>query len=146
MGKKNKSKTTPKDINEIKICSSCNPKRYLKFNFSFINYESGSFDANDVAKLFEKIRFLSSEPYASMIFKYQGDKMRFIENLPLSQIRKQVPHEFREIFPVETNEKYSVFRVYNAGGPRNSRVIGMIKNTIFYIFFLDWDGKLYDHN
>lgn len=30
--------------------------------------------------------------------------MKFIENLPLSQIRKQVLHEFREIFPIEINE------------------------------------------
>lgn len=74
MVKKNKSKTTSKDINEIKICSSCNPKRYLKFNFSFINYESDSFDVNDVAKLFEKIRFLCSEPYASTILNIKAIK------------------------------------------------------------------------
>lgn len=139
------NKFDKQDVNEVKICSNCNPKRYLKFNFSFISFEKGSFDSNDVSKLFGKMRALSSRPYASMIFDYQGDKKSFIENIPISQIRKQVPSEFRRIFPAETNEKYSVFRVYNAGGPRNSRIIGMIKNTIFYVFFLDWDGKLYEH-
>lgn len=49
-----------------------------------------------------------------MIFKYQGDKKIFIENLPVSQINKDILKSFREIFPVETNEKYSVFRVYSA--------------------------------
>lgn len=136
---------TPK----VKICNYCNPQKFLKFNFTFAK-ENGKPSANDTIKLLERLRFLSSEMYAVMILKYQGDKKSFIEEIPVKKLklRGEIPQEFRDIHPTETNEKYAIFRLYPAGTPKgtaNPRVIGMIKNTIFYIFILDWKGDSYKH-
>lgn len=134
--------------NDFKPCILCNPKKYLKFSFSFISYESSSPKEQDLIKMWERMRFLSQDTYTNMIFTYRGDKQRWFETIGLNQIKKSVPSKFREIFPSETNEEYSVLRVYPSGVPNgsaNPRIIGMIKHSIFYIFFLDWDGKLYKH-
>lgn len=132
-----------------KICTSCNPKKFLKFNFSFLK-EYGKSKQEDVIQLFERFQLLSSDMYSVMIYKYQGNKKSFIEDIPVNKldIKKEIPKDFRDIYPAETNEKYSIFRVYPSGKPSgtaNPRVIGMIKNTIFYIFYIDWDGSLYKH-
>lgn len=135
--------------NVKKECTLCNPQKYLKFNFSFAT-EYGEPTSNDICQFFEKLKFLSSEMYSIMIYKYSGNKSSFIEEISTKQldIKKQIPTGFRDIFPVETNEKYAIFRLYSAGKPSgsgNSRIIGMIKNTIFYIFYIDWKGTLYKH-
>lgn len=133
-----------------KICTSCNPRKFLKFNFSFLT-EYGQPSQEDVYQLFKRMQFLSSEMYKVMLFKYQGNKKTFIEEVPINKIdiRKEIPSNFRDSYPAETNEKYSIFRIYPAGTPKgsaNPRIIGMIKNTIFYIFFIDWAGDLYNHS
>lgn len=132
-----------------KLCNLCNPQKYLKFNFTFTK-ENGVPSQKDVSQLLIRLKFLSSEMYRIMIFRYQGDKQSFIEDIPVKElnIRKDIPNGFREIFPAMTNEKYSIFRLYPSGTPNgtaNPRVIGMIKNTIFYIFYIDWKGELYKH-
>ncbi len=146
--KKNKKKLTKQNEDDILICTKCNPKKFLKFNFSFTR-EISIPAHKDVKGLLEKIKFLSGEEYLKMVFKYRGNKQNFIEKIPLNIIKKDIPQGFRETYPPETNEKYDVFRIYSAGTPNgtaNPRVIGMIKNTIFYIFYIDWEGKLYPHN
>ena len=83
-----------------------------------------------------------------MIYEYGRDKQKWFEKVSINSIRKRIPSDFRELFPSETNEKYDVLRVYPSGVPNgtaNPRIIGMIKHSVFYIFFLDWDGKLYNH-
>ena len=94
------------------------------------------------------MRWISSETIFDMSHIYKTDKLRWFEQIPVNQIDKQIPVKFREDFPTETNEKYSVMRVYPAGTPpgsANPRIIGMLKHNIFYVFFLDWKGELYDH-
>lgn len=132
------------------ICTHCNPKKYLKFNFSFIAYESDCPNENDKIKLYERIKYCCSEPYFSLQIKHSGDKKAFFETVDVKKIsiKKQIPPAFREFFPVETNEKYDILRVYSSGTPNgtaNPRLIGMIKNTVFYVFFIDWEGKIYSH-
>lgn len=147
--KKNNNRYKIKDsAGEIKPCVLCNPKKYLKFSFAFVSYESSEPKQQDLVKMWERMRFLSSDTYENMIFTYRSDKKRWFEPLEINQINKNIPSEFRKIFPSTTNEKYSVMRVYPSGVPNgtaNPRIIGMIKHTVFYIFFLDWDGKLYSH-
>lgn len=145
--KKNKKKLVSNTNDSFLICTRCNPKKFLKFNFSFVS-EIGKASDQDAAKLLKRLIFLSSEEYQTMIFRYQGNKQAFIEKIPLNLIRNHIPNDFRKIYPPETNEKYDVFRVYPAGSPEgtaNPRIIGMIKNTIFYIFYIDWNGKMYHH-
>lgn len=153
MGSKLKEKTKLKIRREesIRYCNNCNPKKYLKFNFSFLS-ENGDSATKDAITLVERLTFLSEEPYLQMMYKYQGDKKKFIEDIPVTKIHikgnKGIPPKFREIYPTETNEKYSIFRIYPAGKPNgtaNPRIIGMIKNTIFYVFYIDWKGNMYSH-
>lgn len=129
-------------------CTYCNPKKYLKFCFSFLSYESECSNEFDKIKLLERMRWLSQSPITEMTFKFGRDKDKWFETLPFNEIKKEIPREFRENFPSETNEGYDVFRVYPAGTPNgtaNPRIIGMIKHSIFYVFFLDWKGELYNH-
>ena len=147
MANNNKYKITD-SANEQKPCILCNPKIYLKFSFAFVSYESSKPKERDLIKMWERMRYLSRDTYTNLLFEHQGDKSNWFENIPIKQINKQIPQKFRELFPSETNEKYSVMRVYPSGTPNgtaNPRIIGMIKHTVFYIFFLDWDGKLYKH-
>lgn len=131
------------------FCIKCNPKKYLTFNFSYISYESSRGPAHqDIVKLWERMKWMSSDTVYAMVHNYGSDKARWFEDINITQIRKSVPSKFRDDFPTETNEKYSVMRVYSAGTPSgtaNPRIIGMIKHTTFYVFFLDWEGKLYNH-
>ena len=143
MPKKISNKTSPK------ICTFCNPQKFLKFNFSFVK-ENGAPSPEDAIQLLDRLQFLSSEMYKVMIIKYQGNKRNFIEEIPVKDLKLKggIPQKFREIYPTETNEKYSIFRIYPAGTPSgtaNPRIIGMIKNTIFYVFYIDWIGNLYKH-
>lgn len=132
---------------KIQYCTNCNPKKYLKFNFSFVSFDSKKYETNDIASLFERMKFLSSEPFAWMMSQYQSDKKQFFEIVSVKDlgIKKEIPKKFREVFPQETNEKFAIFRVYPNNNPKNARIIGMLKNTIFYIFYLDWNGELYKH-
>jgi len=149
---KTKNKIKIKSEIEKKYCINCNPKKYLKFNFSFLK-ENGQPAIDDTSNLIKRLSFLSEEMYQMMIFKYQGDKKKFIEDVSVEKLKikgkEKIPQKFREIYPTVTNEKYSIFRIYPAGKPNgtaNPRVIGMIKNTIFYIFYIDWIGNLYEHH
>ena len=96
----------------------------------------------------EIIPIMSNNSY-EMDTKF-GKAKDFIEEIPVKKLklRGSIPQGFRDIHPAETNEKYAIFRLYPAGTPNgtaNPRVIGMIKNTIFYIFILDWKGDSYKH-
>lgn len=137
-----------KDNSPKIICSHCNPKIYLKFNFSFIEVDNEEFYDEEITELFSRIRFFSSEPYRSLIFQYQGDKKTFIEEVNWDQLKwknkRKPPEKFREHFPYEPNEKVAIFRV-KSQYHKKIRVMGMIKNTVFYVFYLDWNGELYDH-
>ena len=143
-----KSAKKLQSINGIgQFCSNCNPKKHLKFNFTFTK-ENGEPANSDSYSFYKKLKFLSEDQYSIMKYKFQGNKTNFIEQIPINMINKQIPNEFRELYPAQTNEKYDVFRIYSAGTPpgtANPRIIGMIKNTIFYIFFIDWKGNLYSH-
>lgn len=144
---KNSKKKLQNLNNNERICSNCNPKKHLKFNFTFAK-ENGNPATSDSYNLLQRMQFLCNEQYSMMRYKYVGNKASFIEQIPTNVINRQIPNEFRELYPVQTNEKYDVFRIYPAGTPAgsaNPRIIGMIKNTIFYIFFIDWKGDLYNH-
>ena len=147
MSRNNKVKIADSAAN-INPCIMCNPKRYLKFSFAFVSYEKSEPKQIDLVKMWERMRWMSKDTFANMTYLYRGDKSKWFEQIPLNQIRKEVPSKFREIFPTESNEEYWIMRVYPAGTPKetaNPRIIGMVKHTIFYIFYLDWEGKLYSH-
>lgn len=130
------------------FCTKCNPQVYLTFNFTYIDYDNQNYEYKDINEMFERMKYFSKEPYRTLIFKHQGDKKTFIEEIPWDELKwknsKKPPVKFRDQFPYEPNEKVAIFRVKSEKHPK-IRIMGMIKKTIFYIFFLDWDGELYDH-
>lgn len=133
---------------EFKICNNCNPKKYLKFNFTYCK-EIGNPAMDDAYSLITRMQFLSNELYTVMIYKFQGNKKTFIEDISVDKINISIPSKFRDDFPIQTNEKISIFRIYPAGKPNgtaNPRVIGMIRQTIFYVFYIDWKGIMYSHS
>ena len=120
-------------------CEYCPSSFYLSFNFSFVVFNSENYDFRDIKKLIERIKFLSSQPYKMLVSEHKGDKERFFELIGVDKIRwvkepKAIPIEFRKIHPTETNEKFAIMRVYPKRGPKNARLIGMIKRSIFYVF------------
>ena len=147
-GKKGKKNIPLKDNTQKIACTKCNPKMYLKFNFSFIEFDNKQFYKDEITELFSKIKYLSSEPYRALILKHQGDKNIFIEEINWNELswknKRNPPEKFRKFFPYEPNEKVAIFRV-KSNRHKKIRIIGMIKHTIFYVFYLDWNGELYDH-
>ena len=50
-----------------------------------------------------------------------------------------------ESFAEEFDGKYSIFRLYKGNEPTPGRVIGKLVNKVFYIFYIDVKGILYNH-
>lgn len=126
----------------------CNPKKYLKFNFTFIAKVNGKPKEQDLVKIWERMVWLSQDTYVNMLYTYRTDKSKWFEIIDIQKLNIKVPNKFRDVFPSETSDKFAILRVYPAGipnGSKNPRIIGMIKNTIFYVFYLDWDGTMYEH-
>ena len=128
-------------------CTNCNMMKYMTFNFSFAK-EIGQPAQKDLRALLDKMSFLSKEQYSIMLYRYINRKQQFIEKIDVNQINKTIPDEFKTLFFPEISSKFDVFRIYSAGTPKgtvNPRVIGMLKKTVFYVFYIDWQGKIYDH-
>ena len=122
--------------------------KILKFNFTYCS-QVGEQAKEDSYSVLNRLIFLSSDLYKMMLYKYQGNKKTFIEDISIDKININVPKKFRDENHVQTNEKIKIFRIYPAGRPNgsaNPRVIGMIRNTIFYVFYIDWKGIMYNHN
>lgn len=112
---------------------------HIKFNFSFITY-CDNFDNEHKIQFVNRLFDLSKESY--LVVSNWPKEIGF-ETVPLN-IKK-------EIHPSFTNEnrkfdgKYTVIRLYTNNNPLPSRIIGKMINKIFYIFFIDIKGELYDH-
>lgn len=134
----------------LQSCVHCPLNIFLSFNFSFVTFDSENADLRDFKKLMDRIKYLCSEPYDTLKARYISDKQIFFELISVDKMnwtkgKKDIPEKFRKYYPIETNEKFAVLRVYPSQGPKNARLIGMIKKTIFYVFFIDWNGELYNH-
>lgn len=112
---------------------------HIKFNFSFITY-CDNFDNEHKIQFVNRLFDLSKESY--LVVSNWPKEIGF-ETVPLN-IKK-------EIHPSFINEnrkfdgKYTVIRLYTNNNPLPSRIIGKMINKIFYIFFIDIKGELYDH-
>lgn len=113
---------------------------YLKFNFSFITYDK---DFNDIhkAKLINRIMELSSEPY--LVIANRNKNVGF-EHVYVD-IKKKIDSRFFEYNIRKFDGKYTIIRLYPNNNPKPSRIIGVLNNKIFYIFFIDINGELYQH-
>ena len=123
-----------------KKCSQCYNPTHLKFNFSFISYQDNFTDEHK-AKLVDRLFQISNEPY--LVVAGWGKEKGF-EHVKLD-IRKQIDPRYFESPNRTFDGKYSVIRLYTNNNPKPSRIIGRMENKIFYVFFIDVDGKLYSH-
>ena len=71
------------------------------------------------------------------------DRYKGIEEEKL-KIRKEIPLGFINDIE-EFDGKYSIFRLYKGNEPTPGRVIGKLVNKVFYIFYIDVKGILYNH-
>ena len=72
-------------------------------------------------------------------------KKKFFEFEEIN-IRKRIPIEFEKRFsPKVYNNKFAIMRLYTNNNPILARVIGVMINKVFYIFYIDIGGNLYKH-
>ena len=126
---------------EVKInkpCTNCFSPKYLKFNFSFITFDESNKD--DKAQLIKRIMEISKEPY--IVVASWGREIGF-ENVKVN-ISKQINPNFED-GNRRFDGKYTIMRLYTNNNPTPGRIIGKLINHIFYIFYIDPKGELYNH-
>lgn len=133
-----KVKQSSKKIN-ISNCTNCFKSKHIVFNFAYITYNE-FFEKEEKATLIDRIRELSSVNYLEMM---SWDRYKGIEEEKL-KIRKEIPLGFINDIE-EFDGKYSIFRLYKGNEPTPGRVIGKLVNKVFYIFYIDVKGILYNH-
>lgn len=128
----------------IKECTNCFSPVFLKFNFSYIVYED-NFENEYKIQLLNRIRDLSEEPY--LIVKNRDKKIGLeFEDYDKLRLTKKIPDKFLSRFDRKSfNNKVAIFRLYTNNNPILARIIGVIIKNIFYIFFIDIGGNLYNH-
>ena len=112
---------------------------HIKFNFSFITY-CEDFDNEHKAQLVNRLFDLSKESY--LVVSNWPKEIGF-ETIPLN-IKKEIHPGFTK-GNRKFDGKYTVIRLYTNNNPLPSRIIGAMKDKIFYVFFIDIKGELYTH-
>lgn len=132
----------PQKIN--KLCNNCFSPVNIKYNFSYIVYEDNFIEEYQLQFL-KRIRELSSEPYNIIATRNKCIAFEFEDKDKLG-INKEIPSEFNKRFPSKVyNNKFAIFRLYTNDNPILARIIGVMINKIFYVFFIDIGGNLYSH-
>lgn len=125
-------------------CTSCFTPQYLKFNFSYTE-NINNLQPEYKAQLLNVMLRLSDSTYLTIL---QRDKTIGIEMEDKDKlgIHRAYPANFTERFPVsQFNNKVAVVRLYSNDNPILGRIIGVIIKNVFYVFFIDIGGKLYQH-
>jgi hypothetical protein len=131
-------KNKPIKINK-QLCTNCFKSNHIVFNFAYITYEK---DFGDIEKIqfLKRIRDLSSEDF--MVVSKWNKSIGFeIERV---DIKKQVSSRFENEIE-KFDKRFAIIRLYTNNNPYPGRIIGALHNKIFYIFFIDVKGVLYDH-
>ena len=96
MSKSKKTKILDEPKN-IRPCINCNPKKYLTFNFSYITYENPKTPlSEDVVNFFERMRSLSNDTFYNNMYKYQGNKANWFENININQVMGYIDNDKSE--------------------------------------------------
>lgn len=137
---KNKLSCKKKDIQKNKLCNNCYNPIYLKFNFSFIQDKLENIPPMHYKFILKRLFELSQEAYNTIA---SWDKKRGFE-LEKIYLSKNLPEKFSKS-NIKYDDKWCVIRIYPNNNPLPSRIIGKLVNKIFYIMFIDIEGKLYNH-
>ena len=122
-----------------KSCSNCFRTNHIVFNFAYITYDE-EFNEEDKKILIDRIREISSVTYLELM---AWPKNKGFEEVRV-RISKEIPKNFEEDIK-EFDGKYSIMRLYKNNIPTPGRIIGKLINKVFYIFYIDAKGKLYEH-
>lgn len=137
-----KGKVKNKPLISSKLCTNCFNPTHLKFNFSFLNYDNNFTEEHQIQFL-KRIRELSSVPYLEMISWSKNTGIE-VEKIDIS---KEISPNFFQGNSHRNfdDKKYAIFRLYTNNNPIVARVIGRLINKVFYVFFIDIGGNLYNH-
>lgn len=126
-------------------CTNCFEPRYLKFNYTYVKFKEKKVEERYQAQILRRMIELSSETY--MVISSRAKECGFErESKSKLGIKSQIPKEFLERFPDDARkEKLDIIRLYKNNNPILGRIIGIIRNNIFYVFYIDIGGKLYSH-
>ena len=120
---------------------------YLKFNFSYMHQDCFEITAQQSANLTQTILGLSNRPWLQIMSEGKATGFESIPLKSFSKIKMTEPvgidsdYKF-EIFDRKLSNKRDVFRIKNT---QTGRMIGKIYRTTFYVFYLDFEGKAYNH-
>lgn len=114
----------------IKICDHCFTPKYIKFNFSYFKPDN-NFKGHE-GQLLKRMIELSAEDYLIIINKPKEFGFEF-ENV---NIGKEIPKEFKNRFEEKKYSKFAIMRLYTNNNPVMARVVGIIINKIFYVFYV----------
>jgi len=120
---------------------------YLKFNFSYMNSICYELDETQSVCLVKTIFNLSNRPYLQIA---NERKATGFESIPLRSFDKKnmgAPTENDSSAKFESedrklSDKRDIFRIKDT---QTGRMIGKIYRHVFYVFYLDFDGKAYNH-
>lgn len=127
-----------------KVCTNCFNPIYLKFNFSYLVYNE-NFEERYKLQFFNRIMELSQVPYTILLNRPKNISFEF-ENKDMLNVKKEIPYNFTERFnSKDYNNKLAILRLYTNNNPIVGRIIGVIIKNIFYVFFIDIGGNLYEH-
>lgn len=120
---------------------------YLKFNFSYMNSNCFILNEEQSIRLVKTIFYLSNRPYLQIA---NERKATGFETIPLKDFDKKnmgMPREVDSSAVFESDDrklshKRDIFRIQET---KTGRMIGRIYRNIFYVFYLDFEGKAYDH-
>ena len=130
-----------KHTNKIKssLCTNCFKSNHIVFNFAYISY-CDNFGKEEKSVFVDRIQEVSSVTYLELL---TWDKYKGIEEERL-KINKEIPMRFEKDIEV-FDGKYTIMRLYKNNEPTPGRIIGKAVNRVFYIFYIDSRGKLYNH-
>ncbi len=133
------SKIKQKDIKIKTNCTNCFKSNHIVFNFAYVSY-CEYFNKEEKSTLIDRMLEVSSITYLELRRwdKYKGFEEKIID------IKKQIPKNFNNEIE-QFDGKYSILRLYKGNNPTPGRIIGKIVNKVFYIFYIDVKGILYNH-
>ena len=133
-----------------KLCTNCYSPIYLKVNLSYFkNKNIEKIDKNlkkeYKTQLFNRLLDLSKESYLQLLSRRKNIGIEF-EDIEKLNISVEIPNEFEKRFRnTDYNNKIAITRLCTNDNPYFARIIGIIINKIYYIFYLDINGTTYKH-
>lgn len=143
-----KIKTSKAEISSKDICKKCYQPKFIKFNFTFLHKKSyKKLNPNELAEVYSRIISVSQFPTITLINmgKREGFETISKKQIKLKKASKPYEKDNDHLFNFghrKIKGKCMVLRIDTNG---ISRFIGELINSVYYIYYIDFEGKAYDH-